>query len=167
MYKKGDTVIHPASGVCRIEDITEESFGGIEKRKYYVLKTVYDSAQTTIHVPVDGGKIKLRKLLSSDDIREIINSVSVKNELWVENNAERKEIFTKVLQGDDYGKILQMICEIHLKQAERSNSGKKLYVADSKVLNAAEKLIHQEFAHILNIDPNDVADYIVKELNIV
>lgn len=166
MYKAGDTVMHPTSGVCRVESIKEESFGGVEKKKYYILKTVYDSSSTVIYVPVDGERVKLRKLLSREDIKEIIHSVSVKVPLWVDNNAQRKEIFKNIMHEGDYAKILQMICEIHLKQAERTDSGKKMYVSDSKILTAAEKIIHQEFAHTLNIEPERVADFIVNELNI-
>lgn len=166
MYKTGDTVIHPGVGVCRIEKITEESFGGGEKRKYYVLKTLYDSTNTVIHIPVDGGKVKLRRLLDSNDIKDIIHTVSVKDPLWVEGSAERRELFSSILKEGDQGKILQMICEIHLKQAERERTGKKIYVSDSKILSAAEKLIHQEFAHTLDIAPDKVAEFIIEELRI-
>lgn len=166
MYKIGDTVVHPTVGVCRISAITEESFAGADKMQYYVLKTVYNSSSTVIHIPVDGVKVKLRKLLSGNEIKDIIHSVSVKEPLWIENSAERKEAFAKIMQEGDYGKILQMICEIHLKQAERIDNGKKPYVSDSKVLSAAEKLLYQEFAHILDIELDKVADFVIGELNI-
>ncbi len=165
MFKPGDMVMHPGAGVCRIDSITEESFGGGEPRKYYVLKTVYDSSQTVIHLPVEGGKVKLRKLLSCSDIKSIIHSVSVVEPLWEDNNAARKEAFSRILREGDYAKMLQMICEIHIKRIEKEKTGKKLYVADSKVLQAAEKIIHQEFAHTLEIPPEKVAEFIINELN--
>lgn len=166
MFKTGDMVMHPGAGVCRIDSITEESFGGTTPRKYYVLKTVYDNSPTVIHLPVDSDKIKLRKLLTCDDIRSIIHSVSVTEPFWIENSSERKEAFVRILQEGDYSKMLRMICEIHLQKSEKEKSGKKLYVSDSKVLQAAERIIHQEFAHILEIPPDEVADFIKKELNV-
>lgn len=166
MYKVGDTVVHPASGVCCIKGIEEKSFAGGEKRKYYVLETVYDTVATTIHIPVDGEKVKLRRLLNSADIRDIIHTVSVKEALWIDDNSARKERFQAILKEGDHGKILQMICEIHLKRVERERGGKKIYASDSKILTDAERLIHQEFAHTLEIEPETVADFILSELNI-
>ncbi len=166
MFNTGDMVMHPGAGVCRIDSITEESFGGTMPRKYYVLKTVYDSSQTVIHLPVDSDKVKLRKLLTQEDIKEIIRSVSVKEPFWVDNSVQRKETFAHILQEGDHAKILQMICEIHIKKNEKEQTGKKLYVADSKVLQMAERIIHQEFAHTLNIAPDEVADFIMNELDV-
>lgn len=166
MFNIGDMVIHPGAGVCRIDSITEECFGGTSPRKYYVLKTVYDNSQTVIHLPVDSDKIKLRKLLTRSDIKDIIRSVSVKEPFWTENSVQRKETFARILQEGNHANLLQMICEIHIKKAEKEQGGKKLYVADSKVLQAAERIIYQEFAHTLNIAPDEVADFIMSELQV-
>lgn len=166
MFKTGDTVVHPASGVCRIVDIEEKSFAGGEKRRYYVLKTIYDAVATVIHIPVDGDSIKLRKLLDIGDIRDIIRTVSVKDALWTDDNSVRKERFQQILKEGDHGRILQMICEIHIKRAERESEGKRIYASDSKILTDAERLIHQEFAHILDIAPDRVGEFILSELNI-
>lgn len=166
MYKIGDTVVHPASGVCRIEDIEDRSFAGGERRKYYVLKTMYDAVATTIHIPVDGDMVKLRRLLDSCDIVDIIRTVSVKEPMWLDDTSARKERFQGILKEGDHGRILQMICEIHIKRLERERDGKRIYASDDKILKEAERLIHQEFAHILDISPDSVSDFILSELNI-
>ena len=166
MFKTGDMVMHPGAGICRIDSITEESFGGTSPRKYYVLKTVYDNSQTVIHLPVDSDRVKLRRLLTREDIKDIIRSVSVTEPLWVENSVRRKEEFSRIMQSGDHAEMLQMICEIHIKKAENEQAGKKLYVSDSKTLQMAERIIHQEFAHTLDISPDEVKDFIISELNI-
>ena len=59
MYKTGDTVIYPGTGVCRITDVVKQKFMRCEERTYYVMKAVYDNSGTTIYCPVDNADIKL------------------------------------------------------------------------------------------------------------
>ena len=39
-------------------------------------------------------------------------------------------------------------------------------MADSRIMQEAEKMIHQEFAYSLNLDIDEVASYIMEELHI-
>ena len=41
MYKTGDIVVYPGTGVCRIEDIVTQKFARTEEKTYYVLRGVY------------------------------------------------------------------------------------------------------------------------------
>lgn len=166
MYKIGDMLMHPGSGVCRVEDIKNMSFTSEGSKDYYVLKPVYGGGSTTIYVPVDHKNIKLRKLLSEEDIHRLIGSVSSVPTLWTDNDAKRKEVFSQALHSGDSAEIIKLIIEIHKKQEEKQASGKKLHQADSKVLAEAEMLIHQEFAYALDLKPEEVAPFIMKEMNI-
>lgn len=165
MYKTGDTVLHPTAGVCKIVDIKKEDFPGLGIKEFYVLNPIYDKGQT-IHSPVDSTKIALRKVLSADDINSLIHSVSCKNPLWRDNDAERREIFLKTLKSDNQAKIIQLIIEICEKRKEKSKDGKKLHMADERILHDAERIIHQEFAYALNINVDSVAEFIMDKLNL-
>lgn len=164
MFKVGNMVIHPNAGVCCIEDIRLEKF--IEEQMYYVLKPIYDNSHSKIYVPVENPKIHLRKVLSKDDINQMIKNVSLQQQLWVENDSKRNEIFNKVLQSGQHTDIIQLIVEIHMKQLEKRAQNKKLHIADLKIMNLAEKMIHEEFAYALDLNVEDVAQYIMQELNI-
>lgn len=43
MYKTGEIVVYPGTGVCRIEDIVTQKFARTEEKTYYVLLGVYKS----------------------------------------------------------------------------------------------------------------------------
>lgn len=167
MYKTGDMLMHPGAGVCRIEDIKSMALTSDGNKDYYVLKPIYGSDSTTIYIPVDFSKINLRRLLSENDIVELIHSVPSDTSLWVDNDAQRKELFSKVLHSGDHVKIIQLIVEIHKKLEEKQSQGKKLHAADARTLAEAEKLIHQEFAYALKLEPEDVAPFIMKEMNLI
>ncbi len=60
-----------------------------------------------------------------------------------------------------------MIGCIYLKGKELSESSKRLSDSDASVLRSAEKIIKEEFAFSLNIEPEKVGEFIRKELEIV
>lgn len=166
MYNKGDTVMHPGAGVCKIHDIRKERFPKTEPKLYYVLKPVYDNGATTIYLPADENKITLRKLLSADDIKDLIHSISLEDKLWVDDDNERQEKFMRILRNGDHANIIKLIAELHTEQTDRASRGKKLHIADDKVLHEAEKLLHQEFAYTLKLDVDEVAPFIIRELGL-
>ncbi len=165
MFKVEEIIVHPSAGVCKICDIRFERFGMINE-KYYVLSPVYSTAPTKIYVPVSGERVKLRYPLSKDEISSAIeNSVEIGDQ-WLDDDKQRGERFSNILKAKEPTAVIEMICELHRKKRERAQIGKKLRSNDERILSEAEKLIHQEFAYVLGIDPDDVAAYIMEKLSI-
>ena len=165
MFKIDEIIIHPSSGVCRIVDIRTERFSSAPE-KYYVLLPIYATAPTKIFVPVFGEKIKLRYPLSKEEVLSVIEKSSSIDSQWIENDKQRSEFFNEVLSEKDPAKIISIICELHKKRREKALNGKKLRSSDERVLSEAEKYIHQEFAYILDIKPDDVAEFIISRLGL-
>ena len=166
MFNVGHMVMHPNAGVCKIDEIRKQKFAKMEEQLYYILKPVYDNQSSIIYVPVNSDRIVLRRLLSVDDIKTLIHSVSLDQPLWIENDTKRNEKFKTILNSGDHVKIIQLIIEIHGQDIEKKKAGKKLHMADSRIMQEAEKMIHQEFAYSLNLDIDEVASYIMEELHI-
>ncbi len=164
MYKIDDIVMHPGMGVCKIVDIRTENFKNLGNRQFYILKPVYSNEHTKIFVPVSG-KVELRRLLSEKDINEAISAARNQDTLWIDNDLKRKEVFSEILHSGDHIKLIGMIREIHKKQIEKQQIGKKLHLSDEKMLTEAEKLLHEELAYSMSIEPTRVADYIISKLN--
>lgn len=165
MYKTGDTVLHPTAGVCTVKEIKSENFAGLGKKYFYVLAPVYDSRQL-IHSPVDSEKITLKKVLEKDEIISLIRSVDVKKDLWTDSDAVRKDLFRKVLKSGDRHDIINLIITICEKRKSLEKIGKKLHLADERVLGEAQKIIHQEFAYALNIETSKISQFIMNELEL-
>lgn len=165
MYEVGNIVMHPNAGVCRISDIRSEEFSDIQPRLYYVLKPVYEN-ESTVYTPVDSEKVSLRRLLSREDIYRLVQSVSLDEPLWIDDDAQRQTAFSKVLKSGDHRSIIQLIVEIHKNKEAKQQSGKKLHLADEKALREAERLIYQEFAYALELPQSEIAPFIMRELEI-
>lgn len=165
MYKQNDIVMHPGAGVCRIEAVREETFTK-QPQLYYVLRPMYENDSTTIYVPTDSDKINLRRLLSREEIIELIRSVSLDTPLWIDNPAARRDSFAELLREGEHTVLIRLIAELHIHQKETVAAGRKFHAADEKVLQEAEKRIHQEFAHTLQLEVDEVAPFIMKEMGL-
>ena len=49
-------------------------------------------------------------------------------------------------------------------EEKKKNEGKKLYVGDEKIMSEAQRLLHEEFALVLNIKVDEVLPFILGEL---
>ncbi len=164
MFKINDTVVHTGMGVCKITEIKSENFAKLGTRQFYVLKPIYDNNQTTVYVPVDSDKIVLKKLLSEEEIEKLLSEIDFSKSIWIENDVVRKEKFSQILKSGERTEIILLIKELHLQLEEREKTGKRLHIADEKILREAEKLIHQELAFSMNIEVEQVAEFIIKHM---
>ena len=164
---KNEMVMHPSQGVCKITDIRNESFQDAEPKLYYVMTPIFGNAGTTIFLPVDNEKVRLRKIMSKQDIHELICEIrETPEDGWISDSKERQRHFTHILKEGSHAEVMRMIASIWKKQKELLSQGKKLHVSDEKIMESAADLIHQEFAYTLDIDIKDVAPFIAGEINL-
>lgn len=159
MFKVNDYIMYGTTGVCKIIDIKKQKFLGREEKEYYILEPVY-SKNTVIKIPVDNTTIKMREVLSKNDIEELINIIPKTETEWIDDDKTRSEKFKIMLKSGDCEKLITLIRTIYLNKKDRKSIGKKLYKVDDEIMQAAEKLLNEEFAFILDIDPKDVPKYI-------
>lgn len=164
MYQIGDTVMHPAEGVCSVADVRAIRFSGSDARDYYVLRPALEKGSGTVYLPVERGDAILRRLLTRQDILDMIHASNRCASLWVEDARLRKEAFTAILREGDYAKVIRMIREIHEHNAQRLAEGKKLPATDEHILADAEQLVHQEFSYVLKMSQEETVQFILREL---
>lgn len=167
MYQIGETVMYPGTGVCRITDIVRQKFMRGEEKTYYVLKAVFEeNSGTTIYCPVDSEAVRLRPLLNREDIQRMLQSAPRQESLWVDNDTQRKKTFSAILKEGDQVKTLRMLMDIHHRQNEKQSEGKRLHAADEKIMQEAQKLLHQELACSLKMTVDDAEAFILRELKV-
>lgn len=158
MFQIGEAIVYGHSGVCRIEDIRQETFGSVT-RTYYVLRPLHD-AHSTVYCPVEQAENKLRALLTKAEIDRLIDALPQSDDQWVDNDSERRDRFSDTLKSGDRAQLLGLIRTLYLRRREKAEAGKKLHLADERVMHDAERLLHEEFAHVLGIQPTEVVEYI-------
>ena len=164
MLKLNEKVMYGTTGVCVVDSVEDKRIGkGI--KKYYVLKPVSQST-STVYIPADNHKLleKVRKMLSVEEIKSILNSLNSEPDIWTDNDAERREKFSEIISSGDRKACLILLRTLHNRQNFLSGTGKRLHIADERALKEAQRLILDEFSVVLSISPNEVREYIKAEL---
>lgn len=164
-FNLNDTVIYGINGVCTITEITARETDGIT-REYYVLKPVFASS-TTFFVPTDNQQLtaRMRRILSVEEIIALIKSMPEQPELWIADDNRRKEAYRDIINRGDRSELISLIKTLYNHQQQLA-AGKKLHVADERLFKDAQKMLHDEFALVLKIEPEQVVPLILDQLDI-
>lgn len=164
MLKLNEKVMYGTTGVCVVDSVEDKRIGK-EIKKYYVLKPVSQTT-STVYIPADNHKLleKVRKMLSVEEIKSILNSLNSEPDIWTDNDAERRAKFSEIISSGDRKAYLVLLRTLHNRQNFLSGTGKRLHIADERALKEAQRLILDEFSVVLSISPNEVREYIKAEL---
>lgn len=164
MLNIGDTVLYGATGVCRVEGVTQREIGR-ETKEYFVLKPLA-SERNSVLVPTDNEALlkKARKILSKKEITEIIARVPECDDIWIEDETARREAFSEIIHSGDRLKLMLMVRSLYRRGLARNAEGKRLHIFDERILGEGERLLHDEFSAVLSIPANEVADFITANI---
>ena len=166
MYNKNDMVLYGSEGVCKVIDIIDKEMDH-KVNEYYVLKPIND-IHSTIYVPTQNEKLtsKIKKVLSVQEIYELISNMPNEKEIWIDNFNERKEEYTKILYSGDRKELIRLIKTLYLHQEELRKMKKRLYTVDERILKEAINILHEEFAYVLHIKKDDVVPFIFEKIKL-
>ena len=116
----------------------------------------------------EGLCLKCARELHIKPIDDIMHRMGLSDEdvKWVNDRRARGDYFKSILSEGVSGHLLSMITCIYEKKRELAKQGKKLSVTDTTTLRSAEKLVEEEFAWALEMDPQDIPAFIRKRLHI-
>ncbi len=165
MYSVNERIHYGGSGVCVIQEIAVMRFGRTRER-YYVLKPVYQNS-SVIYVPVDNPQLvsKMRPVLSRQEVDALIEGMSQIPTAWEEDPQLRKANFDALLRSHDCRSLIVIIKTLQAQRERRQAEGKSLHVSDDNYLREAQRLLYDEFAGALDIQPTQVHQYILNKLS--
>ncbi len=164
MFQINDIIIYGSHGVCEITGIEEKNIMGA-KNKYFVLKPI-KSESSTFFVPIDNKNVlsKMRKILSEEEINELIDSMPNENANWISNESTRKEKYKYILSEGNHTELIKMIKALFFEKKEREANGKRLFASDERFLKDAEQLLYGEFQYVLNLNEDELMKYIFNRI---
>ena len=160
MFEVNDVIVYGAEGICRITGIESKTFSG-EKKEYYVLKPETGSG-STIYVPLGNEKLlaRMHRLPSREEVDALINSLSDSVPNWIENDNERKVVYSRILADNDRRALIGMLKALYLQKKEREAQRKFLRMSDERIMKEAEQLLYNEWQYVLKISREDLMAYI-------
>lgn len=164
MFEVNDTIMYGTQGICKIVEITEKDFMGT-KKEYYVLKPISDEG-ATLFAPVNNEKIesKMRRILSEEEIYELVETMPYEEGNWIHNENERKEQYKKIIAGGDRTELIRMIKALYFHKKEREADGKHLYLSDERFFKEAERILYDEFQYVLKIRREELMEFIFNRI---
>lgn len=165
MFKTGDVVVYSATGVCKISDICLKNFGG-SNLEYYVLTPLMQKA-STVFIPVENEHLtkKMHPILSKPDFENVFCSAKKKEPIRPESENERREKFSEILDSGDREALMLMVYDLINYKTQQANCGRRLHIADERLLNSAQTLLFEELAYVFEIDIDGVSEFIGKKFN--
>ena len=161
MFNTGDTVSYGTSGVCTIAEKKRVTLGG-QPHDCFILKPVYDHSMK-ICVPCDSTPLlqRMRPVPTREDLLALLHEDAPAHD---PDPDARKLAYRQALQSGDLHEILRMVRDIHTERVLRRAKGKQLSAYEDNALRDAQNMLHSEFAYVMGIEPNEVPDFIAKEL---
>lgn len=162
MYKKKDIIVYGQTGVCEIIDITEKTLINNDKKVYYVLRPIYQQ-NNVIYAPIDSQKVFMRPVMDKKDAENLILKIpDIKDSI--------KDIDITIQECKDYmtshnpEQLVLLTAKIYKKKLAVVAQKKKLGFSDEKYMRMAENLLFGELALIFGIEPEQVPEYIKKQI---
>ena len=163
MYKKGEYVIYGSSGVCQVGDVTTLDIENVPKdREYYVLFPKNNGG--TIYVPVDVASTKMRKVITKEEAEQLIEKIPTIQPIEISNEKFLEESYKKCIRSNECIEWIRLIKCIYDRKQLRISEGKKMTATDERYMYMAEEALYSELGTALNMDKEQVFEYIIKEI---
>ena len=165
MFQKGDYVICGNNGICCVQDVTTLDISGVDKkRKYYLLKPVFQST-STVYVPLDAADKSIRKASSRQEADELIQSIPNIPLIPLADEKVLERTYKEYMHEGSCVAWIKLIKTIYLRKEKRILKGCKVTAVDSRYFKLAEDFLYGELSVALNISRDEVRNYIAKSID--
>ena len=155
MFCKGDKVVYPMYGAGVIEDLEEREIDG-ENLEYYVMRIPVGDLKIMVSV-MKADKLGIRQVSSSDEVFNIIRSISNRPVSMAENwNQRYKENMDKIRTGQ-LSEVSEVFRNLLLREKERGLSS-----AEKKMLTNAKQIILSEIILSYSITRSEAEDLLTE-----
>lgn len=148
MFTIGDLVIYSGHGICRIDDICDQTYSGIE-RTYYIMHPIEDEG-LTIQTPTDNEQALILKMMNQKEAKEVLLIFAKPGVEWIEKNHDRTRTYSDIVKSGDRKEIAKIVTTLIRRKTETENKGKKLGETDRRMLFSIQHILFKELAYSLN-----------------
>lgn len=166
IFEKGEYIVCNNVGICLVKDVTPKDMDGVMQEKLYYILQPLDSVNSRIYSAVDNEKMAMRRVISNEEVENLLDEMKEIEILSVDNEKRREEIYKETLHKCECIGWAQLIKTIYCRKKEKASQGKKITTIDSKYLKKAEDYLYHELAISLNLEPIDIKERVLDEIGI-
>lgn len=164
MYQIGDRVVYGIHGVCQVVALEERM---IDRKKitYLVLEPLeQDGSRYLVPTHSESAMSKLRRMLSKEELLQILQSSEVREDGWIRDENLRKQTYRELINSGDRTALMKMICTLYRHKAQQALAGKKVHQCDDNFLRDAERLLTGEISIVMEMESAAALAFIREEL---
>ena len=162
MFNVGEYVVYGSKGVCQVSDISHVDIPGADAdRLYYILRPVGDTG-ATVYLPTDNQKAVIRRVMTQEEARQLLDDMPSIEQLWVEDEKKREQTYKDAMKTCDSRMWVSMIKTLYNRKQDRLAMGKKITALDEKYMRAAEHELYDELSIVLDLPREQMAEYITE-----
>ena len=163
-FRCGDQVVYGAHGVCRIVDVEQRNVD--HKTVEYFVLAPCGPGDARYFVPMHNqvALSKMRKLLTRQELEELLVSEEVMKDHWIPQENLRKERYRTLISHGACSQLMGMIRSLHLQKQLQLEAGRKFHMCDENFLRDAQRILCAEVSHILGITPQEADAYLRDQL---
>ncbi len=162
-YQIGEYVIYGHNGICRISDIGNPGFSGVEKTKMYYSLEPLNTKGSKIYSPVENPKVMIRPVMEKKEAEALIAQIPEIEELWIVNEKMREEKYKDSILTGDPVEWVKIIKTLYLRGKDWEKQGKKITATDERYLKQAEENLYSELSFALGKEKEEMEEYITKK----
>ena len=165
MFHPGEYVVYGSIGVCRVGEVVERKFEGLDApHLYYVLSPVYQGG--VLYAPADNPNIGLRAVITADEANRLIDAIpTLAREVFHSRSAQELNAhYEAAMRTCDCGEVLRMLLSIYDKKRALAGCKRKFGHVDERFMRRGEDSLSGEFAVALGIPREEVRAYIARRV---
>src|SRR5690625_1445156 len=156
MFNVGDLIIYSTHGLCKIDEISEKTFGDVTKL-YYIMHPVTD-ANLTISIPVDSEQAVMLSILEKEDAKRLLQSFEEPGTEWIEDIKKRTKKYKSLIDKGDRKVISQVLNTLMRKEIEAKVKNIRMSDQDRKLLTYLQNIMFEELAASLDTSYEDISN---------
>ena len=164
MFEIGEHIVYGTSGICRVEEICTSPYDKNDTRSFYLLIPVHNPMGSTIYTPVDNDRVPMRRLMTPEEIENLIGLMPSIEPVQVPAEKQRREIYRSTvfaLRPEGYVSVMKTV---ERRREELTAARKHFPVSDMEYGRIAKHLLYSECAHVLGVPEDSMEGYIAKRL---
>lgn len=164
MFEVGEYIIYGNHGVCKIEDIGNPDMPGFDENKNYYKLQPISLKSSTLYTPVDNNKVVMRRIITDEEARQLLEQIQDTPLLWIENDKQREEVYKETLKKHNCTDLIKIIKTLYVRKQERISQGKKMTFIDEKYLSISKDCLYGELSIAMDMSRDEIESLVVKYL---
>ena len=164
MFEKGEYIIYGSNGVCEVQDYMNAT-GETDNRTYYVLAPMR-SKGSTIFSPVDNQKVLMRKVMTKEEARELLQGIPEYEDMEIRDSRTQEQQYKEILQSCNSTDSLRLLKALYQRKRKREAAGRRITAVDEKYLFLARDCLLNELSIALDMDVDDVEKILADKIQI-